>query len=63
VATEDKIGDPNRFSAVDLQRIYMLNEPKGERIIGRVLNEVLRTQKYASKAWYMVLENGDIKKI
>jgi hypothetical protein len=52
-------GDPEKFSADDLERLYRLggNDP-AVRIQGKTLNQILNTKKYVNSAWYVVTSDG-----
>lgn len=50
-------GDLKRWPLDELERMYRADEP-GERIMGNVLNALLRVNRYEPESWYLVTDEG-----
>lgn len=65
MATDEKdtgIGDPTRFPAENLERLYRSDLSSEPRIRGDALNQMLQTTKYHARSWYLVID-GRVKKL
>lgn len=56
--TDVGIGDPKRFPAADLERLYHGAQANEPRIRGDDLNKLLRVKTYKANAWYIITNEG-----